>query len=438
MSKVTTLEERIEIMERAQAGQTDQHIAQRLKRPMSTVRKWRRRAQRGGREALASAMGRPKQGAGATFSPRLRACLRQWRQQHPGWGPHTLRAELAGAWTGRLPSVASIARFVKEQGLSRPYERHSALPSSGVQTASTAHPVWEMDARGYQRLPGVGVVTLINLNDRFSHARLLSYPCVVGSTRWQRHADTDDYQTALRLAFTDWGRPDCLQVDHEGVFIDNHSRSPFPTRLHLWLLALGVELRFGRPGQPRDQAMTERSHQLWATQCLDGQAYPAWLPLYLSLRQRRVFLNHHLPCRTLNGQAPLQAYPQAVRSPRPYRPEWEAQLLDMQPVWRYLAQGRWFRKTSKDGTFSLGGQDYYLGLPWARQDLEITCAAADPHLNCLDPAGHLITRKPLQGITIQTLMGALFDPFHLPAFQLALPFPGQPQSVVRLFETMVT
>lgn len=438
MSRVTTLEERIQIMEWGQAGLTDKQIAQRLARPLSTVRKWRRRAQRGGRGALAAAVGRPKQGALASFSPILRDTLRQWRQQHPGWGPQTLRAELACAGMGRLPSVASIARFLKAQGLSRAYERHQVLPQPNPQPAVAAHQTWELDARGYEPVAGVGIITLLNLNDRFSHVRLLSYPCQVGQHRWQRHPTTHDYQTALRLAFTEWGLPQRLQTDHGSVFVDNHSTSPFPTHLHLWLQALGVDLILGRPAQPRDQAMTERSHPLWERQCLQGQHYQDWLHLYHTLRQRRTFLNNHLPCRSLQGHAPLQAFPQARHSQRPYRPEWEAQLLDIQRVWRYLAQGRWFRKASKDGTFSLGGQVYYLGLPWAHQALEITFSAHDQHLNCLDNAGQLITRKPLQGITVKTLMGALYDHFHLPAFQLVLPFSGEPQSVIRLFATLVS
>lgn len=440
MNKATTLEERIEIMEMAQAGYSDKCIAQAINRSVSTVRKWRRRAQQGGRQALAVPMGRPGSGALSTYPQALREQLVQWRKQHPGWGPHTLRAELGlhPRWSpGRLPGVAGIARFLKEQGLTRPYERHQPLPQV-VQTALTAaHEVWEMDARGYERLPDAGVITLIDINDRFSHARILSYPCQVGITRWQRHPNTEDYQTALRLAFTDWGLPQRLQVDHGSVFIDNNSKSPFPTRFHLWLLALGVPLTFGRPAQPRDQAMTERSHQLWDAQCLQGQHFVDWQNLYHRLRQRRDFLNKALPCRSLNGQPPLQALPQAHYSQQAYRPEWETDVLDLQRVWDYLAHGRWFRKASKDGTFSLGGQVYYLGLAWAHQPLEITFDALDQHLNCYNDAGEVIARKPIRGITVPLLMGHLYDHFNLPAFQLALPFPGEPQTVIRLFDKMV-
>ena len=54
-----------------------------------------------------------------------------------------------------------------------------------------------------------------------------------------------------------------------------------------------------------------------------------------------------------------------------------AQLLDLQRVYACLAQSSWFRLTSKDGTFSLGGSVYYLSLPWAGPQLEITLAPHD-------------------------------------------------------------
>ena len=59
----TTFNERIEIGERCQAGQTDPAIAQAMSISVWTVRKWRRKYQRDGRSGLASRMGRPATGA---------------------------------------------------------------------------------------------------------------------------------------------------------------------------------------------------------------------------------------------------------------------------------------------------------------------------------------------------------------------------------------
>jgi hypothetical protein len=128
----------------------------------------------------------------------------------------------------------------------------------------------------------VGVVELVNLNDGYTRTRLLSYPWVLGHNRLSRRATTEDYQL---LAFTEWGLPERIASDHHRIFYEGKSKSPFPTRLHLWLMALGVSLTFGRFNCPTDQAIAERSHQLWAGQVLEGQAFADWDDLFQTLQK---------------------------------------------------------------------------------------------------------------------------------------------------------
>ena len=94
--QVTTLEERIEIGERWEAGQMDPEIALAMGRPVWTVRKWRRKYQREGRLGVVSRMGRPATGALGQFPPELRDAVREMRERHSGWGPLTIRTELEG------------------------------------------------------------------------------------------------------------------------------------------------------------------------------------------------------------------------------------------------------------------------------------------------------------------------------------------------------
>jgi len=433
MAVMTSLAERIDILESAEATW---RISRRTGWRMSTIRKWRNRGRKLGRAGLVSHMGRPATGALSSFPEELLATLLRWRQEHPGWGPLTLRKELEqhpAFSQEKLPAPASIGRFLKERGLTKQYDRHQELPQE-KKPVGLPHEVWEMDAQGYQFIADVGQVTLINLNDRGSHTRLMSYPCWLGDKRVKRHANTRDYQAALRLAFTDWGLPQALQVDHESVFYDNKSKSPFPTRLHLWLLALGVSLHFSRHRRPTDQGMTERSHQLWQRQVLQGVTFVDWQALYDALYQRRRFLNHILPCASLNNQPPLVAYPQARHSGRPYRLEWEAELLNIERIDAYLARGRWFRRVAKNGIISLGGIVYYVGNKWKHQQIEVKFDPGTRQFRCFDTAAQLLKTFPLQGISIDSLMGDVFPLLHFPDFQFALPFTWEEQRLIRLYE----
>jgi hypothetical protein len=264
----------------------------------------------------------------------------------------------------------------------------------------------------------------------------MSYPVISGKKRVAHNPDTVDYQAALRLTFMDFGMPECIQVDRAAVFYDSRAKSPFPTRLHLWLIALGIDLCFSRPRIPTDQAIVERSHQLWDQQCLQGQTFTSWDELFQTLRERRNFINLHLPCASLDNQPALVVFPEAVHSGRMYRPEYEHELLDLSRIWQYLAKGHWFRLVSKAGTFAIGGHQYYLDYTLAGQHIELTF---DPDLrafSCQNDAGELIDYLPIQGITINNLMGDLST--TLPAFQLHLPFDWSSFQVLRLFETMVS
>jgi hypothetical protein len=424
MGRRTTIEERVLICELSEIGFTDRGIGEQMGWSRWTVRKWRRRG-REGRKVLASAIGRPASGILSAFSASIPETLKFWREAHPGWGPKTLRAELEKdeRFKGqKLPSLRSIAAFLKQEEMTRSYERHSDLPQTArVAMAKAPHELWELDARGHEQIPDVGVVALIHLNDRFSRLRLLSYPCLLGKKRCTRSPATEDYQLAFRLAFTDWGLPEIIQVDHEGVFYDNGTKSPFPTRIHLWLVALGVSLTFGRKGRPTDQGLTENSHQLWDRQVLQGQTFVDWDDLYHALHQRRDFLNTRLPCASLGDKPPLVACPQAGTPRRPYRPEWERELLDLERVYDYLSQGRWFRYSGKDGNTSLGGQYYLLGCKWEKQQVEITFDPSDQQLVFLAEDGEREQEHAIKGLTTEVLIGELGPLVNLPAFQLALP-----------------
>lgn len=438
--RTTTLEDRMAILTLARAGHSDADIAERIGWSARTVRKWRRRGERQGHPGLASRMGRPATGALGTFPPVVMETVRSWRKAHPGWGPLTLRTELEGAASLRQPwpSRASLARWLKQEGLTRPYERHQDLPPPSQTSAQAPHEEWEMDARGCEMVPGVGMVSLINLNDRFSKVKLLSYPCWLGAQRASRHPTTEDYQLAFRLTATEWGLPDRVYVDRDSVFYDNGCKSPFPTRFHLWLRAVGVELVIGPPDRPTERGLTERSHQTWNQQVLQGQTSVTLEGLELALQHRRDFMNECLPCSSLGNRPPLVAHPDARTPRRLYRPEWEAELMDLSRIYAYLAQGRWFRKASNVGAVCLGDQRYGLGKDWTGKDVESTFDPNDHHLVFYTPDGNLTQRLPIKGLSKTELMGELGPLVNLDRFQLALPFTWDEWRVTRLSETLVT
>lgn len=421
--QVTSYAERVAIGERWTAGQSDREIALALQRPLPTIRKWRRRYQQEGREGLTSLMGRPIKGALGQFPSEIADEVLQLRQVHPGWGPLTILAELKkdARFTGlRQPSRARIAAYLKQKEKVKQYERHHELPEPQRQAMERPHQEWEVDAQGKIAVAGLGGVSIINILDVFSHVKIDSLPCLRTT-----HANTQDYQLVLRRAFVCYGLPEQISLDHDSVFYDNQTASPFPTGLHLWLIALGVSVRFIHKTPPAEHARIERHHQTVTQQAVAGQTFTSPADLQKALTGRLLFLNTDYPSRSLHGQAPLSAYPQAKQTPRPYRLEWERECLDMQRVYAYLAQGRWLRMTSSVGTFSLGAQRYNAGTKRARQTLDITFDPQTCELVCLPEKEPQPVRLAAQGLSKEILMGELDPLTAIPAYQLALPWSRQ-------------
>ena len=418
--QTTTLEERIEIGERWEAGQTDPEIAEAIGCSVWVVRKWRRRYQREGRSGLGSRMGRPSTGALGHFPARVREVIREMREANSGWGPDTIRVEWEKDSPHKdlpLPSRSRIAAFLKQEGYTRAYERHTELPQPKEKKVKQVHEEWEMDAQGVIDVSTVGQVSIINIVDVQSRLKVESLPCLNTS-----HPSTSYYQLILRRAFLQYGLPERVSLDHDSVFYDNASPSPFPTLIHFWLIALGIAVRFIEDPPPTEHSLIERTHQTMYQQAIADQAFTDGDGLQQRLTERRHFLNHDFPTQALGKRAPLEAYPEAAHSGRPYRPEWEEAMLDVERVYDYLARGRWFRRTSSQGQFSLGAQRYNAGKDFAEQQLEITFDPQAQEMVCRSEDGESEIRFPIQGLTKSNLMGELTPMVTLPVYQLALPF----------------
>jgi transposase len=398
-----TLEQRLEIKVRAENGANDTEIATAMNLSKSVVRKWRRRYRDRGSDGLVSLLGRSKSGALSQFSQEMRDAIKIWRKSHSGWGAGTLRVELARdkRFEGLpLPSRSRISAFLKSEGLVRPYERHTKLSMPAPKIVTECHEEWELDAQGACRVAGVGLVSLLNFGDLYSHVRV-TWACLN-----RRKAAGSDYQLALRRGFFCFGMPQRISLDHDSAFFDNTTPSPFPSQFHLWLLALGIGVRFLEHRPPREHSFIERSHQIVYRQAIEGQSFaPTDLQPYIE--QRLEFLNQYYPSRSLHQQPPLTAYPQAAHSGREYRPEWEAELLDMQKVFAYLAQQTWYRQVSAQGQLMLGTQRYGLGKAWQKDPVRITFDQATQEFICDTLDLQKTVRFQARGMTKQDLMGEL-------------------------------
>jgi hypothetical protein len=346
----------------------------------------------------------------------------QLRQEHMGWGAITILLEIhkdPRFLSTPLPSRARVAAYFKEKNWVKKYERHQALPQPKLQSVTRLHQRWEMDAQGVLHVTGLGGVSILNIQDLFSHWKVGSLACL-----HTNHPNTQDHQLLLRRAFYLYGLPEEISLDHDSVYIDTRP-PPLPHPVTFVVDRLRIGVRFIQQPPPYEHARIERGHQTVTQQALVGQTFEDPGALHTTLAARLDFLNREYPCRSLQDQPPLIAYPQALQTLRPYRPEWEKEILDLHAVYAYLAKGRWLRSTSSIATFSLGSQRYYAASQYVRQTLEITFDPQTCEFICLPEKGTQPLRRAALGLTKETLMGELDPLLSIPNYQLALPLSRQ-------------
>lgn len=378
-------------------------------------------------------MGRPEGGCLSTFNAVVIEQIKSWRIQHPGWGPKTLYHELVNdrRFAGLpLPKPSTIAILLKQADLARCYSKHHSMPIEPRTSPGKAHDLWELDAQGGFQFDPIGPMTKINIKDVYSLAYCMAFPN--RKKHLTDHSKRSDYQCALRLAFIEFGLPKGIQTDHESIFYENKSKSPFPTVLHLWLISLGISQVFSRIHQPTDQAHVERMHQTIENQAIRGMSYPNWEAFFDYCQHRRRILNQTYPCSSLKDRAPLQAFPQAKHSGRFYQIQGEEQMMDLDPVYAFLAKGQWFRWIARGShTASLGGYKYYIPRCNRRTQVKITFDPEFQQLIFHDDKELVLAKRPIKGITKPALMGNPY--WKISNVQLELPFSWEVQKLNTTF-----
>lgn len=434
VTRTTHVQQRQEMACLAQAGQSQQAVADQFGVSFWTARKWIRRARQGGLAALVTDWGHPETGPLAGFDPQVRYVALRLKCQHPTWGGVYVvkkmgeRPSLQGK---ALPGATTVWRYWRSFG-DRLFPRRQA-PEPKWPLAGVVHGVWQMDAKESVPVPGVGTVTFNQARDEFGRATVMHriHPAEQAEQKTVKLTSAQ-VQQDCRIAFTQWGLPDAIQTDRASIYVDADP-TPFPTLLTLWWVGLGIEHHLIPRHTPRRNGTVERSHRTLNERTLIGQAFQGADHLQTQVDADWDELNAECPSRArgCHGQPPLVAHPELLVPRRPYRPEWELDLFDLKRVDTYLVAQTWLRTVSQAGQVALGGYRYGLGRAWAEQIVSIRFEAEQRQFVFTQVRpdtqhGHRLpelapVRLAAQGPSMEDLTGlppALED---LPARQLMLP-----------------
>ena len=419
--------EKAYLAERRAAGATYPSIARDLRCAVETVRKHARRQRD---HAVPRARGRPARGILSTYPAELVEQAVTAKRDHPHWGPANVRLELqrqAGLPAAALPSRARLSALFKARCPDAvQLHRHQYYPERAVPHARSAHQRWQMDAKEKVVLAEQAIATVLNVRDPVTALMIASRAFLTTTEHHWRKLTLPEVQTVLRSAFAEWGCPLEIQTDHEDVYV-GAATSDFPSHFTLWLMGLNIQHVTSRSRHPTDQAQIERSHRTLGDMAWKDELLAHVPALQTVLDDRRQRYNTELPVTAADcdGHPPLSVHPTARFSGRPFQPELEWLLFDLNRVDTFLAQQVWTRHVGEQGQVGIGSDHYYLGRDHAFQTVTVRFQPGTRTFRFEAADGTPLATMPARGLDQADLIGYMPLTEHGPLiFQFPLPLVG--------------
>jgi len=261
--------------------------------------KWLRRAQEEGwstKVQLADRSHRTR--AAERLQQRWGSRVLALRRRHPYAGADQLRWYLELQYPlGPWPGVRTITDWLQGAGLTRP-RRRRALPGPQIErlrsVALRPNDVWTIDFKGWFYTRDRQRVLALTVRDGATGFLLL--------VRDMKGATDRHVRKVLIKLFRRYGLPRVMRSDNGPPFGGEGPRGW--SSLAVWLVGLGVEVEYGRPGCPGDNAAHEQMHQVLKRETTKPAA-PTRAAQQRRFDRWRNKSNHHRPHKTRNASTRL-------------------------------------------------------------------------------------------------------------------------------------
>lgn len=203
----------------------------------------------------------------------------------------------------QVPSVSTIWRILKREGLLAPQPQKRPRSSLVRFAAELPNEMWQADVTHW-RLAGQGHAEILNMIDDHSRLFLVSraFPTV-------KAADVVD---VFRMAIALHGAPASLLCDNGAVFTATPRGGK--VLLQIELERLGITAKNSRPYHPQTCGKVERLHQTLKRYLANQPAARTLAGLQGQLDGFTGYYNATRPHRALDGRTPLQAYSARIKA----------------------------------------------------------------------------------------------------------------------------
>ena len=204
-------------------------------------------------------------------------------------------------------------------------------------------------------------------------------------------------QRHLRAAFSRWGLPDCLRVDNGKPW---GSWSDLPPALALWLLGLGIDMRWNDPCCPQQNGVVERSQgtgKRWA----EPSRCRTIAELQRRLDEDDRLQRERYPVRGKRSRWEL--FPGLTQTARPYVEADESRLWQLQRVRDHLAEYVVARQVDSQGKVSIYNRNLYVGVVHAGKPVSVQFDPEEDHWLISDRDGRQLRSKPAVEINAESI-----------------------------------
>jgi transposase InsO family protein len=217
-------------------------------------------------------------------------------------GPDTIAHHLIGQ-VDRVPSVATVWRILKRNGLITP-QPHKRPKSSFIRfEAQLPNETWQLDSTPWQ-LADDSPVEILNFLDDKSRVALASRALVTVKSADPVHV--------LHSASNTFGLPASLLSDNAAVFTGRTRRGK--VLLELELERLGIVFKHSTPYHPQTCGKVERFHQTLKRFLRKQSPAGSIAELQFQLDTFRDYYNNRRPHRALNRQTPLAVFNALIKA----------------------------------------------------------------------------------------------------------------------------
>ena len=247
------MEERVAIFREYDSGAFSvSELARRYGISRETFYQWKRRRESGEAEWFVDRPSAPGSCPHRTDA-RIADAVMAMKRRFPSFGPKKVRARLMEAHPGiTWPSASTMGDILKLAGLTAVKSRRRRAQALGEIVAGGEAPndEWSMDFKGWFRTRGglrVDPLTVVDTACRYLLTVQIVPPNYAG------------VRSELERVFTEAGLPSAMRSDNGPPF--GSAGAGGLSQLSVWLLRLGVEVRFIPPGSPQDNGRHERMHR---------------------------------------------------------------------------------------------------------------------------------------------------------------------------------